>query len=261
MTFWEHLEDLRKTLVQPIIVIAVLTIAIFIFKDPVFNIILAPNSTAFPTYRFADFFSSFNHQNERSQGIFVQLINTELTSQFIIHLKISFYVALLLASPFILYKLYQFIAPALYRKEKKYSTLVLISSFITFSIGLLVSYFVIFPFSFRFLANYQVSSSVHNMISLSSYTGTLITLSLLMGLFFELPVISWLLAKLGMINVSILKKYRKHAIVGILILSAIITPSTDIFTLLLVSIPILLLYELSVVIVGISTKRAVSLKS
>ncbi|MDR2980297.1 MAG: twin-arginine translocase subunit TatC [Bacteroidales bacterium] len=255
MTFWEHLEELRKTLILPIIVVAALAVVIFLLKEPVFDIILAPNSTEFITYRLTGFFSSFNNQNENSQGAFVQLINTELTSQFIIHLKISFYVALLLAVPFIFYKLYQFIAPALYRREKKYSTLVLTFSFITFFIGLFVSYFIIFPFSFRFLANYQVSGSVNNMITLSSYTGTLITLSLVMGLFFELPVIAWLLAKLGMINAGILKKYRRHAMVGILILSAIITPTTDIFTLLLVSIPIILLYELSIIIVKISAKK------
>lgn len=255
MTFWEHLEELRRTLILPIIVIAVLAVVIFLLREPLFSVILAPNSTEFITYRLTGFFSSFNHQNEASQGVFVQLINTELTSQFIIHLKISFYVALLLASPFIFYKFYQFVAPALYRSEKKYSTLVLIFSFITFFIGLFVSYFVIFPFSFRFLANYQVDASVENMISLTSYTGTLITLSLLMGLFFELPVISYLLAKWGVINAGILKKYRRHAMTGIVILSAIITPTTDIFTLLLVSIPIVLLYELSIVIVKVSEKR------
>lgn len=252
MTFWEHLDELRKALIQPIIVVAVLTVLVFLFKEPVFNIILAPNSTDFVTYKFADFFSPVN---QTSQYVFVQLINTELTSQFLIHMKVSFYVALVLGSPFLFFKLYQFVAPALYRKEKRYSTWVLVFSFLSFFIGLFVSYFVIFPFSFRFLANYQVSGEVNNMISLSSYIGTLITLSLLMGLFFELPVMSWVLSKLGVINACILKKYRRHAVTGILILSAIITPTTDIFTLLLVSVPIILLYELSIVIVKVNERN------
>ncbi len=254
MTFWDHLDDLRKTLVQPIIVLSVLTVAIFLLKEPVFDIILAPNSTGFITYKFSDFFSLASPQGN-SQYVFVQLINTELASQFLVHMKVSFYVALVLAMPFIFYKLYQFIAPGLYKNERKYSTLVLVFSFFSFFTGLLISYFVIFPFSFRFLASYQVSAEVNNMISLSSYIGTLITLSLLMGLFFELPVMSWLLSKLGIIHAAVLKKYRRHAVIIILIISAIITPTTDIFTLLLVSVPIILLYELSILIVRIGERK------
>jgi sec-independent protein translocase protein TatC len=255
MTFWDHLDELRKTLIQVIIVLAVFTVLIFMLKEPVFDIILAPNSTNFVTYRFTDSFSPSGFQGGGSQFASIQLINTELASQFLIHMKVSFYVALVLAAPFIFFKLYQFVAPGLYRKEKKYSGWVLVFSCLAFAVGLLVSYFVIFPFSFRFLANYQVSGEVSNMITLSSYIGTLITLSLLMGLFFELPVMSWLLSKLGIINAGILKKYRRHAITVILIVSAIITPTTDIFTLFLVSVPILLLYELSIVIVRVTGRN------
>lgn len=261
MTFWDHLDELRKTLIQVIIVVAAFTVLIFMLKEPVFNIILAPNSTDFVTYRFADLFPSNNAQDGNLQFLFIQLINTELASQFLIHMKVSFYVALVLAAPFIFFKLYQFIAPALYKNEKKYSGWVLVFSCLAFAVGLLVSYFVIFPFSFRFLANYQVSGEVSNMITLSSYIGTLITLSLLMGLFFELPVMSWLLSKLGIINAGILKKYRRHAITVILIISAIITPTTDIFTLLLVSVPIILLYELSIVIVRLTQRNKKTITS
>ena len=255
MTFWDHLDELRKTLFQVIIVVATLTVLIFMLKEPVFDVILAPNSTDFLTYKFAEKFSSIGSLNGDSQIAFIQLINTELASQFLIHMKVSFYVALVLAAPFIFFKLYQFVSPALYRNEKKYSMWVLFFSCLAFFVGLLISYFLIFPFSFRFLANYQVSSNVSNMITLNSYIGTLITLSLLMGLFFELPVMSWLLSRLGIINAAILKKYRRHAITIILIISAIITPTTDIFTLLLVSIPIILLYELSIVIVRFSQRN------
>lgn len=255
MTFWEHLDELRKTLIQVIIAVAALTILIFMLKEPVFSIILAPNSTNFISYRFADIFSSPHALNGDSQFVFIQLINTELTAQFLIHIKVSFYAALVLAAPFIFYKLYQFVAPALYKSEKRYSTWVLIFSCASFYIGLIISYFIIFPFSFRFLANYQVNSGVSNLITLNSYIGTLITLSLLMGLFFELPVMSWLLSTLGIINTAIFKKYRRHAIVIILTISAIITPTTDIFTLLLVSLPIIFLYELSIIIVRFTQKK------
>lgn len=253
MTFWDHLDELRKVLLQPIIMVVLLGIGIFLLKEPVFDIILAPNSPDFIIYRLSDFFSPV--RNGEESNVFVQLINTELTSQFLTHMKVSFYLAFVLSIPFIFYKLYQFIAPGLYKNEKRYSMLVLLFSFISFFIGLIISYFVIFPFSFRFLANYQVSGEVTNMISLSSYIATLITLSLLMGLFFELPVVSWLLAKLGIIDAGILKRYRRHAIVVILIIAAIITPTTDIFTLLLVSVPIALLYEVSIVIVKMTNKR------
>jgi sec-independent protein translocase protein TatC len=255
MTFWEHLDELRKTLIQIIVAVVALTILIFMLKEPVFSIILAPNSTSFVAYRFADIFSSTYAFNGDSQFVFIQLINTELAAQFLIHMKVSFYVALVLAAPFIFFKLYQFVAPALYKNEKRYSTWVLIFSCISFYVGLLVSYFVIFPFSFRFLASYQVNSGVSNMITLNSYISTLITLSLLMGFFFELPIMSWLLSKFGIINIAILKKYRRHAIVIILTIAAIITPTTDIFTLLLVALPIIFLYELSIIIVRFTQKK------
>ncbi|MDR0368465.1 MAG: twin-arginine translocase subunit TatC [Bacteroidales bacterium] len=255
MTFWDHLDELRKTLIEVVVVLALFTVIIFLLKEPVFDVILAPNSTDFITYRLAEMFLFADLQSGGTPFVSVPLINTELTSQFLIHIKVSFYVALVLTSPFIFYKLYQFVSPALYRKEKKYSTWVLVGSCLSFFAGLLISYFVIFPFSFRFLANYQVSGEVSNMISLHSYIGTLISLCLLMGLFFELPVMSWLLCKLGIIRAAMLKKYRRHAVSIILIVAAIITPTTDIFTLILVALPIVLLYELSIVIVRITQRN------
>lgn len=255
MTFWDHLDELRKVLIQPILLVTVLTVVAFMLKEPVFDMVLAANSPDFITYRFADSFVPESFISGNAEFVFVQLINTELASQFLMHMKVSFYVALVLAIPFLFYKLFRFVSPGLYRNERKYSKWVIFFSFIAFFCGILVSYFIIFPFSFRFLASYHVSQEVSNMISLTSYIDTLITLSILMGIFFELPVMSWILSKFGLLNAIFLKKYRRHAVVVILVIAAIITPTTDIFTLLLVSVPILLLYEISVVIVSIGDRN------
>lgn len=252
MTFWDHLDELRKTLVSPFLALTVLTVAAFLLKDPVFDIMLAANNPDFITYGLAP------GGGERSE-LYLNLISTELPAQMLMHLKVSFYVGLILTIPFFFYKLFRFASPALYQNERAYSVRVIVAAFVAFFAGIVVNYFVIFPFSLRFLASYQVSSQVDNLITLNSYMGTLISLSLLMGICFELPLMSWLLSKLGLLKAAILKKYRKHAIVGIVAVSAVITPTTDIFTLLLVCAPITLLYELSVLIVRVSERKRRSL--
>lgn len=254
MTFWEHLDELRKALAYPLLVLILLAIVVFILKEPVFDIILAANSSDFVTYSITS-----AGDNSDTGGILLNLISTELPSQILMHMKVSFYVALILTIPFIFFKLFRFVAPALYDKERKYSANVLFFSFLSFFAGILTNYFIIFPFSLRFMATYQVSYQVENMITLNSYINTLMSLSILMGLCFELPIISWLLSKLGILQAYILKKYRKHSLVGILIISAIITPTTDIFTLVLVSVPIIILYELSIIIVKITEYKEIDL--
>jgi len=118
-----------------------------------------------------------------------------------------------------------------------------------FALGVLFSYFVIFPFTLQFLGGYQVSDEVQNLISLESYIDTLLMLSLMLGVVFELPVLSWLLGRYGLLSASLMRKYRRHALLGIVVVSAIITPTSDAFTLLLVSVPVYLLYELSILVV------------
>lgn len=247
MTFWDHLEEFRKAIIQPILLLVLLTIVAFLLREPIFNVVLAPNSPDFITYRWIGSLSPFADSSSQT-SLFVQMINTELTAQFLMHIKVSFFVALMLTMPFLFYKLFHFASPGLFQNERKYSKRVIFFSFLSFLCGILISYFIIFPFSFRFLSSYQVSVEVHNMISLTSYINTLVTLSILMGIFFELPVMSWILSRLGLLQASFMKKYRRHAIIIIMILAAFITPTTDIFTLLLVSLPIILLYELSILI-------------
>ncbi|MCL2561174.1 MAG: twin-arginine translocase subunit TatC [Rikenellaceae bacterium] len=251
MTFWDHIDELRKTLVHPLLAFVVVTVVAFIFKEPIFDTILAPNSPDFMTYRIMPGYAG----GAGAEGLYLNLISTELTAQLRMHMKVSFYVGLILTLPFLFYKLFRYASPALYENERRYSARIIFFFFIAFFFGILVSYFVIFPFSLRFFAGYYVSSQVSNMITLNSYIGTLLTLSILMGLCFELPVMAWLLSRLGLLKASFLKKYRRHAIVAILIAAAIITPTTDIFTLMLVSVPIILLYELSIVIVRLTERR------
>ena len=225
MTFWEHLEELRGSILRSLAVATVFALLAFGFKDELFFVVLAPKD---PT---------------------VQLINTELTSQFMIHMMISFYAGLIVAAPYIIYELYKFISPALYQQEKRYAVRIVTSGYVMFMAGVVFSYFVVFPFTFRFLGNYQVSEEVTNMISLSSYIDTFVILSLMLGVVFELPVVSWFLGKLGLLNRELMHKYRRHAIVFILIVAAFITPTSDAFTLMVVSLPIYILYELSAYVV------------
>ena len=236
MTFWEHLEELRRVLLRCIAVVALFAVLAFIFKDEVFAVIFAPKS---PDFLPRIFGSSPD----------IQLINTELTRQFVIHMMTSFYVGIIVAAPYILYELYRFISPALYQNERRYSTPLVISSYIMFMSGTLFNYFIVFPITFRFLGNYQVDSSVENLISLESYIDTLVFLSLAMGFIFEIPILSWLLGRLGILHRQQMQRYRRHALVIILIIAAIITPTSDAFTLAIVSLPMYILYELSILLV------------
>jgi len=250
LPFWDHIDLLRKAFFRILIMITLLSIIVFCFKNPLFTILLAPRNPDFITFhilnQFANHFSlSFLH----FQDIDVQIINTQLTAQFMMHIKMSCYVAIVIASPYVLYQLFAFVSPALYQQERRYALRLIPAAFVLFFTGVLLSYFVIFPFSFRFLANYQVNENVQNLFNLNSYLDTFLLLTLLMGVLFEIPIIAWFCSKLGLIKPALLKKYRKHTVVMILIVAAIITPTTDIFTLLLVTLPILLLYELSIFIV------------
>lgn len=178
----------------------------------------------------------------------MQLINTGLAEQFIIHMKVAMCAGVMCASPYLLYQLFRFVSPALYSNERKYAIRAVGGGYLMFIIGMLVSYFLIFPLTFRFLGTYQVSSDVDNMITLQSYISTLLTMSLSIGLVFEIPILSWLFAKAGFLTSGFMRKYRKHAIVAILVVAAIITPTSDVITLMVVALPMWLLYEVSILI-------------
>lgn len=259
-TFWEHLDDLRSVLIKIAVVAVLGGIIAFIFKDILFSIVLAPKNSDFITYRWLTGLSNLVSANE-SENFTVSLINTGLAQQFVVHVKTALCFGVLCASPYIIYQLFTFIAPALYDNERKYVTRVVGSGYLMFMVGVLVGYYLIFPLTFRFLGTYQVADDVVNMINLDSYMATLVLICISLGVVFELPVVCWLLAKLGFISSKVMKKYRKHAFVAILIIGAIITPTTDIFTLLAVGLPMYLLYEMSILIVGKTINKKKNVES
>ena len=238
LTFWDHLEELRGCLLRIVASIAVAGIAAFCLKEPLFDIILAPCHSDFILYRLLG-----------AEPFSLHLINTGLAEQMLIHIKVAMCVGVIAASPYIIYVLFGFISPALYENERKYSIRLTMAAYAMFFVGILVNYFLIFPLTVRFLGQYQVSEDIDNMLTISSYIDTLMMLSVSFGIVFEIPVLSWLLARFGLLKSSWMSRYRRHAIVAILIVSAVITPTTDIITLFIVALPIWLLYELSIGIV------------
>ncbi|MBE6328681.1 MAG: twin-arginine translocase subunit TatC [Bacteroidales bacterium] len=248
LTFWEHLDELRDCIIKICIVFVVCSIVAFFFKEEIFAFILAPGGENFITYELISDFNTGFISSANNSGK-VKLINTGLASQFVIHIKTALQVGFLLSFPFLLYQLFKFVAPALHKKEKRYAISVCICSTLLFSIGFTLAYFIIFPFTYQFLSTYQVSGNVENLISLQSYIDNFIAISLFCSIAFEMPIFAWVLAKLGVINAKMMKEYRRHSIIAILLIAAIITPTSDIFTLALVSLPLILLYEISIVIV------------
>lgn len=254
-SFWDHLEELRGSIIRIVVALVLFGVIAFMFKDFLFDIVLAPQSYDFITYRIFDQVSqSLPFQSEGVEQFQVKLINTQLAQQFLIHVRVAIYAAFLLIFPYVLYELFRFVSPALYMNERKYALRIISSGYIMFMLGVALSYFLIFPLTFRFLGTYQVSTIVENQIVLESYISTLMMLNLMMGVVFEIPILCWLFAKMGFISAPFLKKYRKHAIVILLVIAAIITPTADIVTLLLVSMPMYLLYELSILIIATTIK-------
>ena len=238
MTFWDHLDALRASLIQVLVAGTVMGVGAFCLKDVLFRLVLWPRSADFPTYRWTG-----------TPPFELRLVNTELTEQFMIHMKVAFVAGLLVASPYIIYVLFRFVQPALYEHERRYTVRLLGASYGMFLFGLVVNYLVVFPLTVRFLGTYSVSPDVETMLTLSSYVDTLLTMSVVFGILFEIPVVAWLLARFGLLRSEWMSRYRRHAVVAILVVAAIITPTADVMTLLVVSLPIWLLYELSIWIV------------
>lgn len=245
LTFGGHLDVLRKMIFRILLVVVILGCVIFCFKKQTFTLLLAPHNSDFCTFQCIEHVISSLGLDFHLADYKIPLISTELSAQFMTHITVSCILATLLASPYILFELFNFISPALYEREKKYSYHVAVIIYFLFILGLLMSYFVLFPISFQFLANYQVDDEIVNTITLDSYISTFTTLTFLMGIVFQLPVIAFVLGKMGLIDAPLFKRYRSYAFVIIMITAAIITPP-DIFTLVLVTIPIYGLYEVSI---------------
>ena len=241
MTFWDHLDELRGVIIRMLLVTMLAAAVAFVVKDELFAVVLAPRTSDFITYRLLGV-----------EPFSIHLMNTGLTEQFMMHLKTAMYVGVLVALPYIIYVLFRFVSPALYDNERKYATVLCTSGYLMFMLGTALNYFLIFPLTVKFLGTYQVSPDVANMLTLQSYMETLLMMNLVMGIVFELPVVSWILGRMGLVNAQMMQSMRRHAVVAILIVAAIITPTTDAFTLFVVALPIWLLYELSIVIVRLT---------
>ncbi|MCX6247658.1 MAG: twin-arginine translocase subunit TatC [Bacteroidetes bacterium] len=248
MTFWEHLDELRGVLIRGIIAISLIFIVAFSFKQILFDyIVLAPKNADFITYRVLCKLGKFLSMDSFClDTTTIHLINISLAGQFMAHMTTAIIAGFVVASPYIVWELWRFIKPGLTPNERKNTrgaVLVISGLFLT---GVLFSYFLAVPLMVNFLGNYQVSESVVNQITLDSFTSAVTTMSLLMGLVFEFPVVVVFLTKIGILTPSFMSKYRKHIIVVILIIAGLITPSPDIFSQLVVAIPLYALYEISV---------------
>lgn len=237
MTFWDHLEDLRKSIFRMIGVLAGTAVVLFFFKNFLFDdVVLAPSRSDFILYRLVGVDFSLS------------LVNLEVAAQFMIHMKVTFICALILSFPYLIYEIWRFIAPALYENEKKAVSGAFAFASVLFYVGIAVGYFIILPLMLNFFADYQVSEAVPNTFSLASYISLFSSTVLIFGIVFEFPTVIAVLSRLGVITRETLKRFRRHAICAVVILAAVITPTGDPFSLLVVSVPLYLLYEFSILI-------------
>ncbi len=255
-TFWEHLEELRWHLVRSIAAVIILAVIAFLSKDFIFNnIILAPKSSEFITNRMLCALGRFlsNLWPVISASAFcisdfdLKIINIKLAGQFLTHFYISIFAGIIISVPYIIWEIWRFIKPALYDNEQQHTRGAVFWSSFLFLSGVLFSYYLIVPLAILFLGSYNVSDSVENQIALSSYISTVVTLSFAVGLVFELPIFVYFFTKVGLITPDFLRKNRRGMIVIVLILAAIITPA-DVFSQVLVAIPLVGLYEISILV-------------
>lgn len=246
MTFFEHLDALRPGLIRSVAVLMVVMVVAFLFKEPIMEVVMGPKSPDFITnslmYQLAE---STDSEVLKINQKPITLINTTMAGQFNMHLMMTFYVALIVAIPYLLFELWLFVRPALTRSERRSSTRFILYIVMCMAIGICFGYFVLSPLSVNFLTGYIVSSDITNMIDVGSYISLVANLVLVCALVFELPVAVHFLSMTGLISAQLMKKYRRHAVVLLAVGAAIITPP-DIMSMILVIIPLYLLYELSI---------------
>ena len=237
MTFWDHLEDLRKSIFRMLAVYLGAAVVLFFFKGFLFdNVILAPSKSDFYLYKIlgADFSMS--------------LVNIDVAAQFFVHMKITLICALIVTFPYLAFEIWRFVAPALYEKERKAVRGAFLFASVLFYVGVLVGYMIVFPLMLNFFAGYQVSPEVLNTFSLTSYISMFTSMVLIFGIVFEFPTVALTLSAMGLLTKETLKSFRRHAVCVVLILAAVITPSGDPFSLMVVSVPLYFLYEFSILI-------------
>ncbi len=252
MTFWNHLDELRYLIFRVLGVWLVIAIVFFIAMPWIFDqVILAPCNNDFISYQGLRW---LGEKLDLSGPFFTEvfslkLVNINLITPFMVHISTSFWLSVIVSAPFLIYQIWRFIKPALFVEEQRKIRKVLIFCTVMFFAGVSLGYFVIFPLTLRFLSSYELSAAIENHLTLTSYVENFMMLILCIGLAFELPLLIWLLSMIGVLRKSTLKKYRRHALLAIVVLSAIITPTGDPFTLDVVAIPLYFLYELSIVMI------------
>lgn len=237
MTFWDHLDVLRASIFRVALVLLVTAAGLFAFKDFLFDgLLLAPSKEDFFLYKWI------------GASVSLDMVNIEVTAPFMIHMKMSFLCAIIITFPYLVFKIWQFIAPALYENEKRKVRKAFLFASGLFYVGIIVGFTLIFPLMLNFFADYQISSSIPNTFSITSYFSLLTSMVLTFGIVFEFPTLVALMSALGILKKQTMRKYRRHAICAVVILSAVITPSGDPFSLAVVAIPLYILYEFSVLI-------------
>ena len=252
LTFWDHLDVLRKALFRIIGVWFVLAVGYFIAMPSLFDsVILAPCHNDFVFYDLLRYIGERLQLKDDffTQEFHVKLVNINLAAPFLIHMSTAFWMSVVTAAPYLFYEIWRFVSPALYPHELRGVRKAMLIGAGMFFVGVLIGYFMVYPLTLRFLSTYQLSSLIENQISLNSYIDNFMMLILCMGLAFELPLVTWLLSLLGIVHKRLLRKYRRHAVVLIVIVAAVITPTGDPFTLAVVAIPLYLLYELSILMI------------
>lgn len=264
MSFLEHLEELRWHLVRSVFATLLFMIAAFISRRFIFDtIILKPKSPDFFTNRLFAHLGAWLHKqigtppdvlNINSTPL--EIVNIDMAGQFTSHIKVSLVAGLIMASPYIIWEIWKFIKPALYEKERRYARGGVFFTTLLFLLGILFGYYLIAPLSIHFLGSYNVSPEVANTIKLNSYISTITSVTFASGVVFELPIAIYFLSRIGLVTSNFMKKYRKHAYILLLILSAVITPP-DVFSQILVCIPLIALFEASIIVArSIERKRA-----
>lgn len=247
MTFWDHLEELRGHIFRSLMAIVILAVVAFLNREFIFDqIILAPSKPGFLTNVGLCWIAEKLRLNALCfDDLNLEIINIKMSGQFLTHMYISIVAGFIFSFPYILWEIWRFVKPAMYEKEKKYSKGGVFISTMLFLLGILFSYYLIVPLTLNFLGTYQVSETVNNQISLSSYISTVVSVTFAVGVVFELPILVYFLTKIGVLTPNFMKKNRKYMFVILLILSAIITPP-DMFSQVLVVFPLIGLYEISI---------------
>ncbi|MCS6794681.1 MAG: twin-arginine translocase subunit TatC [Raineya sp.] len=258
MTFLEHLEELRRHLIRSVIAVVVLMIVAFGFTEFIFEeILFAPAKADFWTYRKMCELGRWLGSEGLCVGVNLNFVNFSITGQFMTHITSAIVIGLVMGFPYIVWEMWRFVKPALYEKELKATRGIVFYIATLFAMGVLFGYFILTPISVNFLATYKISPRINPNLEfdLHSYISIVTWLTLISALMFQLPMVAYFLGKVGLLTTSFMRKYRRHSVVGVLILAAVITPTGDIFSQLIVALPLYVLYEASIFVVARVERR------